>query len=240
MPSEKNISKAGTQSTRLKLALAAETLFALRGVDAVSFREIAAAANNGNNNAVQYHFGSREGLVEAIFSYRISQMEPTRRKMMKRAQQNGRLGDPRTLIEIMCLPYLQLINDNGRYTYSGFCAQYLTRSRPTDILHAPDLEIVRTPSLRELIVHLEHQISYIPAELRTNRIMIAGLMFHNTIVRWDCTDVLQKAQHPLRDLVLDVLETCTAALIAPYRPSSDQALYDSALIDDAGQIPDSL
>ena len=44
-----------------RLVAAAETLFAGAGVDAVSLREINAAAGAGNASAIQYHFGDRAG-----------------------------------------------------------------------------------------------------------------------------------------------------------------------------------
>ncbi|MET0908751.1 MAG: helix-turn-helix domain-containing protein, partial [Ilumatobacteraceae bacterium] len=49
----------------------AERLFALHGIDGVSLRQIAAAAGTANNSAVNYHFGSKDGLITAIFQYRL-------------------------------------------------------------------------------------------------------------------------------------------------------------------------
>uniref|UniRef100_UPI0035C6F61D TetR family transcriptional regulator n=5 Tax=Nocardia seriolae TaxID=37332 RepID=UPI0035C6F61D len=47
---------------RERIILAAEQLIAERG-PAVPLRDIAAAAGQRNNSAIQYHFGSRDGLV---------------------------------------------------------------------------------------------------------------------------------------------------------------------------------
>lgn len=51
---------------RSALTDAARTLFAERGVEGVSMREIGRAAGNRNTNAVQYHFGGRDALVAAV------------------------------------------------------------------------------------------------------------------------------------------------------------------------------
>jgi AcrR family transcriptional regulator len=51
------------------MILAAEQPFAENGVDGVSLREIAVAAGQRNNSAAQYHFGTKQGLVEAVFDY---------------------------------------------------------------------------------------------------------------------------------------------------------------------------
>lgn len=45
---------------------AARSLFAERGVEAVSMREIGRSAGQRNSNAVQYHFGDRASLLEAV------------------------------------------------------------------------------------------------------------------------------------------------------------------------------
>src|SRR5215470_8750592 len=54
------------EDTKQRLLDAAERLFAERGVDGVSLREVNAAAGERNNAALYYHFHDRDGLVRAI------------------------------------------------------------------------------------------------------------------------------------------------------------------------------
>uniref|UniRef100_UPI0010418D0F TetR/AcrR family transcriptional regulator n=1 Tax=Actinomadura fibrosa TaxID=111802 RepID=UPI0010418D0F len=54
--------------TRERLLDAAERLYAERGIDGVSLREIVQAAGARNATAVQYHFGDRGGVIRAIFA----------------------------------------------------------------------------------------------------------------------------------------------------------------------------
>ncbi len=61
-------------STKEQIVLVAERLFAERGIEGVSLRQIGAAAGNGNNSAVQYHFGSKDHLVQAVFEYRLPRL----------------------------------------------------------------------------------------------------------------------------------------------------------------------
>src|SRR5262245_22442952 len=58
---------------RTKLLDTAERLFAERGITGVSLREITEAAGQRNASVVQYHFGSRAGLVAAVLD---RHMEP--------------------------------------------------------------------------------------------------------------------------------------------------------------------
>ena len=57
-------------ATREVILLTAERLFAERGIEAVPLRDIGVAAGQRNHVAVQYHFGDRENLVQAIAAYR--------------------------------------------------------------------------------------------------------------------------------------------------------------------------
>jgi AcrR family transcriptional regulator len=50
---------AASPATRDRLLLAAEQLFATRGIDAVSLAEITKAAGSHNTGAVHHHFGGR-------------------------------------------------------------------------------------------------------------------------------------------------------------------------------------
>ena len=61
-------------STKEQIVLVVERLFAERGIEGVSLRQIGAAAGNGNNSAVQYHFGSKDHLVQAVFEYRLPRL----------------------------------------------------------------------------------------------------------------------------------------------------------------------
>ncbi|MER7702666.1 TetR family transcriptional regulator [Kitasatospora sp. NPDC097605] len=63
------------QGTRERLLRAAEELFATRGVEASMTKDIVRLAGQSNPSAVQYHFGSREGLLEAIMAARQERTE---------------------------------------------------------------------------------------------------------------------------------------------------------------------
>src|SRR3546814_19446311 len=54
---------------------AAERLFGEDGVSLVSLRQIAIAANQVNNFAVQYHFGDKDGMIQPIFKRRLTFIE---------------------------------------------------------------------------------------------------------------------------------------------------------------------
>ena len=70
--------------TRRRLIETAERLFAEHGPDGVSLRQISAAAGQSNNFAVQYHFGTREGLLDAIVAHRLPRIDAIRATLARR------------------------------------------------------------------------------------------------------------------------------------------------------------
>ena len=70
------------------LVLTAERLFAEHGIGGVSLRKISSAAGNGNNSAVQYHFGSKETLIQAIFEFRLAELHERRERLVEQRQPN--------------------------------------------------------------------------------------------------------------------------------------------------------
>jgi TetR/AcrR family transcriptional regulator, regulator of cefoperazone and chloramphenicol sensitivity len=69
--------------TRQRLVEAAATLFADRGFDNVTVREIC-KVSNANVAAINYHFGDKAGLYRAVISFAISVMQETN-ELLQRA-----------------------------------------------------------------------------------------------------------------------------------------------------------
>ncbi|MFJ2744164.1 TetR/AcrR family transcriptional regulator [Streptomyces sp. NPDC087440] len=61
--------------TREKLIRAAEEIFAAQGVDGAQLRDVVKRAGQANPSAVQYHFGSRTGLLDAVMAGRQARTE---------------------------------------------------------------------------------------------------------------------------------------------------------------------
>ncbi|MGW0535478.1 TetR family transcriptional regulator [Streptomyces sp. NPDC003032] len=72
--------------TREKLIRAAEEVFAAQGVDGAQLRDIVRLAGQSNPSAVQYHFGSRGGLLDAVMAARQERTERVLAAELKRAE----------------------------------------------------------------------------------------------------------------------------------------------------------
>nr|WP_206056520.1 TetR/AcrR family transcriptional regulator [Nocardioides sp. GY 10113] len=79
--------------TERRILLAAEQLFAERGIDAVSLRAVMAAAGT-NVASVHYHFGSKDALVEALIRERAGEVSARRAELLDGLAEPGRLDAP--------------------------------------------------------------------------------------------------------------------------------------------------
>ncbi|MET9345714.1 TetR/AcrR family transcriptional regulator [Streptomyces termitum] len=96
--------------TREKLIRAAEELFASRGVDGAQLRDITRLAGQANPSAVQYHFGSRAGLLDAVMAGRQERTEQVLRALPREADE-----DVRTLVTaLVTAEASELRTDRGR------------------------------------------------------------------------------------------------------------------------------
>ena len=100
---------SGTRETILN---AAEKLFAEQGFDATSLRQVIGAAKV-NIASVHYHFGSREELIKAVLSRRLSPMNQERLALLDQleSQAGRRPLELERLLEAFVGPPLRLSRD---------------------------------------------------------------------------------------------------------------------------------
>ena len=85
---------ASTPEASGSLIAAAERLFAARGIDGVSLREINREAQQRNTTSLQYHFGDREGLLRAIMAKHGREIDARRNALLDQYEANRTPGHP--------------------------------------------------------------------------------------------------------------------------------------------------
>jgi AcrR family transcriptional regulator len=93
--------------TRQRIIDAATELFAARGVDAVSLGEVNRAAGQRNASALQYHFGSRAGLLRALLAPFATTVGARRRELIAVATSSlsgDRSHDVRLAADVLVRP----------------------------------------------------------------------------------------------------------------------------------------
>ena len=110
--------------TRRKFIDSAELLFGTKGIDQVRTKELLAAAEQKNESALQYHFGSRAGLIDAIMKDRMQELDLQRQKLISVLEEDGQIEDPNALVRTMLQPIAERVakSDNGP-AFIGLLAQ---------------------------------------------------------------------------------------------------------------------
>ncbi len=97
-------------STRDRILDAAELLFARDGFHFASMRAITAEAE-ANLAAVNYHFGSKEALLEEVLKRRLVPLNAIRQERLEavrdRAEQEGRTPEPEDVLAAFIVPTVQ-------------------------------------------------------------------------------------------------------------------------------------
>ncbi len=81
------------QTTKDRILNAAECIFADKGFDGSSLRDITTAAGV-NLASVSYHFGSKNGLIEAVFARHLGPMNAARIALLDRVEEQVGEGSP--------------------------------------------------------------------------------------------------------------------------------------------------
>lgn len=97
--------------TRERFIEAAQRLYAERSIDSVSLNEITVAAGQKNRNALQYHFGNRDGLLQAIIDRHADRVFILRRHYLENLAAQGSEGAA-AAARALVMPVVAYIEEN--------------------------------------------------------------------------------------------------------------------------------
>ena len=200
-----------TVRSREAMIRAAERRFGERGIEAVSLREVGAAAGQRNNSAAQYHFGTREGLVDAVFEYRMGAIDARRRELLAALDAEGRGHDRRALLEAVVHPLAEeLGHAEGVSAYARFLEQ---------VAFAPGFDLVadsRRDVTKGLVVQrLLALLDELPTELRSRRVALAMRYVVHALADHERALEAHVEATPTALLVSDLVDTAEAIVTAP-------------------------
>ena len=207
-------------SVRNLLLDVAERLFAEHGIEGVSFNQIAKAADQRNSTVIQYHFGSKTGLLQAILERHMPAVNEMRLELLSRIDGKSRPVDLRRLAEAMVLPYAaHLSHPNGSY-FVRLGAQFYSD---------PSLELFKlmkgnNTGMREAGRMTREVLSDLPAFVVKHRLgLITSLVFAAFADREKLRAAgkhVGVARLHTEPFVNDLVAMIVAALNAPYSGSS--------------------
>jgi AcrR family transcriptional regulator len=104
----------GGDETKERILLAAQKLFAERGFEAVSLRKITTEAL-ANVAAVNYHFGSKEALIDEVIVQHMMPVMKERMRLLDEAERQFQVGvvPVEVILDAFMRPFLTVMQESG-------------------------------------------------------------------------------------------------------------------------------
>lgn len=198
---------------------AAERLAAERGLAAMSLREVQAAAGQRNKSAAQYHFGSKEGLVEAVVAARMGVVGVRRREMLDAL---GPDPDRRDLVEALVLPLADHVLAGDRPSH---WARFLLQASNDPAFATVVRRSFEGSSFRDVRQALLDSLDHAPAPVRPRRLDHAlGLVVASLAALEAGTQPDGRTALPAAVQVADLVDMALGVLDAPVSAATTAAL----------------
>lgn len=203
---------------RERIIVAAERLIAEHGVE-VPLRDIATAAGQRNNSAVQYHFGGRDGLIDAVAEHRIADLEQHRLELLARSEAAGETHDVRALVSALVVPMLTVPYEHGATHYARFLDQ--VRTHPA-LAADTNLDRAGRVAVRLIVMRLDRALRELPSAVRRRRLQVLPTVLfalladrERAVAAGDLPQDDPQAAAELVDLVIGMLTAPVSAAAAP-------------------------
>ena len=162
-------------ATRAKLITVAERLFAEKGIEGVSLAEINRVARQRHSNACHYHFGSKDGLIQAILDKHVPAISANRNAMFDAMEVTGATGVSDIVRAFVRPVAAKLFDPNGGKDFIRFNAQLVARhTMASQGLASP----YSMPETDRLTRKLKAAMTFrnLPGGLVEGRLMMAAIM----------------------------------------------------------------
>lgn len=196
--------------TRTRLRREAERLFARRGVYQATLREITEAAGQRNVSALNYHFGSRDGIVQAILEHHGDPLDEARGRHLVEPVEEMPTAD---LVTALLVPLADELGHPSGRDYLRIVAQLSHRFPAWRVSDA-----LVTPHLRRVLEVLESRAGGADPTVRRDRVVNVIMMMMTAMA--DRARIVDRGRIPELDrdaFVANLTDMIVGALEAPSR-----------------------
>ncbi|MGH2342827.1 TetR/AcrR family transcriptional regulator [Segnochrobactraceae bacterium EtOH-i3] len=158
------------ERTRRKLKAAALKLFALRGLDNVSVRDILDAAGQKNAGSINYHFSSRDALIRELVVDVARMLDADNNRRLDAVEAEGGPRNIREVTEILLPQLSPEPGEDAGYTLRFFNSVLISHR---DILFEATSGEDR--GTRRCFAHIRRLAPDMPAEILQQRLMLVLL-----------------------------------------------------------------
>jgi AcrR family transcriptional regulator len=194
---------AKRSSTRDRLVAVAERCFAERGIEGVTLNEVYKASGEKNKNVLYYHFGSKEGVVQAILDKHRPGIAARRDALLDEAIAKGN-GTPalRDIVRAAVEPVAEKLNDpdGGKY-FVRIAAQISVRDTlAMQDLYPKSIKFTHPPD--RFLALLRTRLEGLPEAVILHRFMIVATMIFHGIADYSRLIDAYQGETPLYDSTL--------------------------------------
>lgn len=192
---------------------AAERIIAERGMPALTLKDVQIAADQSNKSAAKYHFGSRQGLIEALVELRMSPVDTRRQELLDEIE---RVGDPTTVrqaVEALVRPLAAETLGRPGSRYARFLVQALFDPALADTIR----KHLRAGTYRH-VHRLLVDLCPAPAQVAHWRADSIVMLAMTTLAAHEGSD---RTPAQTAAIVSNLVDTCVAVLEAPTTSTPD-------------------
>jgi AcrR family transcriptional regulator len=230
---------------REQIKLAARRLFAIRGIDGVSVREIVEAAEQKNHGSLAYYFGTKEALVRELVADGAKLIDMRRNAFLDRLEAERGPKRVRDVVEALVYPSIGLAgeNEDEEDTYTRFIAMLAMNHRE---LFMDALEKRWNSGYLRALEHLRRLMPEMPAAAKNQRFVFMGGYLSAVLSMREAALTDATRPHPAwasADMLPHFVQTLTAMLEAPlekglFAGARAKAANPRAIVGSVGMILD--
>ncbi|HEX4017170.1 MAG TPA: helix-turn-helix domain-containing protein [Frankiaceae bacterium] len=200
---------------------AAERLVAERGFRGVNASEVVRAAGQKNNSAVAYHFGSWDGLLEAVWTRHTVGINQRRVELLTAARSEGPIPLA-TLVSIYIDPLASELARSAPSYWARFNEQWLADAplnvfdpqSPLPPADRPNPEVETVSVVADLLNQIIKRLKHLPVADRSRRVALMTRFVIGALAAWE-RDSQGDDRQDLDQLNQELLNLALALLLAP-------------------------
>lgn len=202
---------------REQIKLAARRLFAIRGIDGVSVREIVEASGQKNHGSLSYYFGTKEALVRELVADGAKLIDMRRNAFLDRLEAAGGPSSVRDAVEALVYPSIGLSGEteDEEDTYLRFIAMLAMNHRE---LFMDALEKRWNSGYLRCLDHLRRLMPDMPAAAKNQRFVFMGAYMSSVLSLREAALTDRTRPHPnwsSADTLEHFMQSLTVMLEAP-------------------------
>jgi AcrR family transcriptional regulator len=208
---------------REQIRLAARKLFAERGIDGVTVREIVEASGQKNHGSLSYYFGTKEALVREIVLEGAVLIDTRRNVRLDQLEAAGGPRDIAEVVEVLVYPSVGLASEMGGGDDNYICFAFIMMLNHRELFMDTVGDRWNSGYVR-CLDHLRPLMPDMPPEAKNQRFVFMGAYLGSVLSLREIALIDRSRAHKTwsADSTLKhFIQTLCALLEAPYEKSDD-------------------